>query len=79
MKRRILVSAVLSVLLLAALAANVNADEVKITASDGVEDDLFGGSVAFSGAYAVVGACGDDVAGSNSGSAYIYPIGAPVS
>ena len=72
MKRRILVSAVLSVLLLAALAANVNADEVKITASDGVEDDLFGGSVAISGDLAVVGAIKEDDAGSYSGSAYIF-------
>jgi len=72
MKRRILVSAVLSVLLLAALAANVHAAEVKITASDGAEGDFFGRSVAISGDYAVVGACYGDDAGTNSGSAYIY-------
>ena len=73
MKRRILVSAVLSVLLLAALAANVHAAEVKITASDGAADDWFGCSVAISGDYAVVGASGDDdVAGIDSGSAYIF-------
>lgn len=42
MKRRILVSTVLSVLLLAALAANVHATEVKITASDGAAYDYFG-------------------------------------
>ena len=72
MKRKILVSAVLSVLLLVALAANVNATEVKITASDGAADDLFGGSVAISGDYAVVGAHYDDDAGSDSGSAYIF-------
>jgi len=40
MKRSLLVSAVLS-LLLAALAANVNATEVKITASDGAAGDWF--------------------------------------
>jgi opacity protein-like surface antigen len=57
MKRRILVSTVLSVLLLAALAANVYAAEVKIIASDGAEDDWFGWSVAISGDYAVVGGC----------------------
>ena len=74
MKTRILVSAVLSVLLLAALAANVHANEVKITASDGAANDLFGGSVAISGDLAVVGANGDDDAGSYSGSAYIYDI-----
>ena len=75
MKRRIFVSAVLSVLLLAALAANVHANEVKITASDGAADDLFGGSVAISGDYAVVGAHCDDDTGTDSGSAYIYTIG----
>ena len=72
MKRKILVSAVLSVLLLAALAANVHAAEVKITASDGAADDKFGCSVAISGDYAVVGALLDDDAGSGSGSAYIF-------
>ena len=68
MKRKILVSTVLSVLLLAALAANANAAEVKITASDGAADDGFGKSVAISGDYAVVGVHGDDW----SGSAYIF-------
>jgi len=72
MKRRILVSAVLSVLLLAALAANVHAAEAKITASDGAADDLFGGSVAISGDLAVVGAIKDEDAGRYSGSAYIF-------
>ena len=47
-------------------------EQAKITASDGAEDDLFGTSVAISGDYAVVGADGDDDAGSNSGSAYIF-------
>jgi hypothetical protein len=70
--RRILVSAALSVLLLAALAANVNAAEVKITAGDGAAYDLFGYSVAISGDYAVVGAHWDDDAGSWSGSAHIF-------
>ena len=72
MKRRILVSAVLSVLLLAALAANVHAAEVKINASDGAAHNFFGASVAISGDYAVVGALPDT--GSYSGSAYIYDI-----
>jgi hypothetical protein len=72
MKKRILVSAVLSVLLLAALAANVHATEAKITASDGATYDLFGVSVAISGDYAVVGAYHDDDAGTSSGSAYIF-------
>ncbi|RLG28818.1 hypothetical protein DRO03_08880 [Methanosarcinales archaeon] len=72
MKRRILVSAVLSLLLLAALAANVHAAEMKLTASDGATGDWFGDRVAISGDYAVVGACWDDDAGSDSGSAYIF-------
>ncbi len=72
MKRRILVSAVLAVLLLAALAADVHATEVKIAAGDGAAGDLFGGSVAISGDCAVVGAIKDDDAGRYSGSAYIF-------
>ena len=72
MKRRILVSAVISVLLLAALAANVHAAEVKITASDGAAYDFFGESVAISGDYAVVGAAYDGDHGASSGSAYIF-------
>jgi hypothetical protein len=72
MKRRILVSAVLSVLLLAALAANVHAAEVKLIASDGEAYDWFGYSVAISGDYVVVSAPYDDDAGSGSGSAYIF-------
>ena len=72
MKRRILISTVLSVLLLAALAANVHAAEVKINASDGAAHDCFGRSVAISGDYAIVGACLDDDNGGSSGSAYIF-------
>ena len=72
MKKRIFISAVLSVLLLAALTANVNATEVKLTASDGAAGDCFGISVAISGDYAVVGACYNDSAYSDSGSAYIF-------
>ncbi|MCK4459162.1 MAG: FG-GAP repeat protein, partial [Methanosarcinales archaeon] len=72
MKRRILVSAVISVLLLAALAVNVHAAEVKITASDGAAYDFFGESVAISGDYAVVGAAYDGDHGASSGSAYIF-------
>lgn len=44
----------------------------KILASDGAEDDIFGGSVCISGDYAIVGALNDDDYGSNSGSAYIF-------
>ena len=48
--------------------------EQKITASDGAINDRFGSSVAISDTHIVVGAGGDDGAGSNSGSAYIYNI-----
>ena len=72
MKRRILVSAFLSVLLLAALAANAHAAEVKLNASDGAAGDWFGYSVAISGDHAVVGAHWDGDAGMGSGSAYIF-------
>jgi hypothetical protein len=44
----------------------------KLTADDGEEGDLFGYSVAISGNYAIVGACGDDDLGSSSGSAYLF-------
>jgi WD40 repeat protein len=44
----------------------------KLTASDAAEDDLFGWSVAISSNRAIVGAWGNDDAGSSSGSAYLY-------
>ncbi|MDG2423973.1 MAG: FG-GAP repeat protein, partial [Phycisphaerales bacterium] len=44
----------------------------KLTASDGVANNLFGYSVAISGDTALVGSHGDDDNGSGSGSAYIY-------
>ena len=46
--------------------------QAKLTASDGAVGDWFGDSVSISGDYAIVGANGDDVNGSNSGSAYIF-------
>ncbi len=46
--------------------------EVKITASDAAQGDKFGWSVAMSDTHVVVGAIGDDDAGSSSGSAYVY-------
>lgn len=45
---------------------------IKITASDGAPDDLFGNSVAVSGTTAIVGSFNDDDNGVDSGSAYIY-------
>jgi len=47
-------------------------EEQIIFASDGEISDYFGVSVAISGDTAVVGADGDDVAGSSSGGAYVY-------
>ncbi len=46
--------------------------EVKITASDGADNDQFGQSVAISDTHIVVGAYLDDDSGSDSGSAYVY-------
>ena len=46
--------------------------EVKLLASDGAADDLFGKSVSISGDYAVVGAFGHDGNGNDAGSAYIF-------
>ena len=46
--------------------------QAKLTASDAAEDDEFGRSVAISGDTVVIGACGNEVAGSDSGSAYVF-------
>jgi len=48
------------------------AQVAKLTASDAAEDDFFGVSVAIDGSTIVVGASGDDDAGSKSGSAYVF-------
>ena len=55
-----------------ALAAGTPAELWKRVASDAADDDEFGWSVAMSGDYIVVGAYGEDDAGTNSGAAYIY-------
>ncbi|MEP5255318.1 MAG: T9SS type A sorting domain-containing protein [Winogradskyella arenosi] len=53
--------------------ADINWNEIiNATASDGAAYDQFGNSVAIDGDYAIVGAYGNDDAGSESGSAYIY-------
>ena len=44
----------------------------KLLASDGAVFDLYGGSVAIDGNFAVVGAKDDDDNGNSSGSAYVY-------
>lgn len=47
-------------------------EQQKLAASDGAAEDGFGGSVALSGATALVGASGDDDRGTDSGSAYVF-------
>lgn len=47
-------------------------EEAKLTASDAAEADLFGRAVAVSGSVIIVGADGDDDAGSLAGSAYVF-------
>jgi len=54
------------------LAAGTPAELWKRVASDAADDDEFGWSVAMSGDYIVVGAYGEDDAGTNSGAAYLY-------
>ena len=49
----------------------------KLLADDGAVDDVFGHSVAISGATAIVGARKDDDNGSDSGSAYLFDISDP--
>jgi hypothetical protein len=46
--------------------------QAKLLASDGAPGDQFGGAVAIDGETAIVGAIGDDVAGTDSGSAYVF-------
>jgi len=47
--------------------------EQKLTASDGAENDYFGGHVALSGDIALIGAAADDTAaGTDAGSAYVF-------
>ena len=48
------------------------AETAKLTALDAAAGDQFGYSVAISGNIAIVGARGNDDAGSNSGSAYLF-------
>ena len=46
--------------------------QAKLTASDGVTNDVFGFSVSVNGDFAILGAYNDDDNGTNSGSAYIF-------
>jgi hypothetical protein len=47
-------------------------EQAKLTASDAAGGDGFGNSLSINGDYAIVGAPGDDDAGSSSGSAYVF-------
>jgi hypothetical protein len=47
-------------------------EEAKLTASDGAYDDKFGARTSIDGERVVVGAHGDDDAGTSSGSAYVF-------
>jgi len=46
----------------------------KLLASDGVAGDYFGGSVAVSNSYIIVGAHGDDANGNDAGAAYVFDL-----
>jgi len=54
------------------LSDDVWVEEAKLTASDAAATDYFGVCVAISGDRAVVGASGNDDAGSGSGAAYVF-------
>ncbi|WP_309381220.1 InlB B-repeat-containing protein [Cerasicoccus frondis] len=51
---------------------------VKHTASDATDGDYFGFSVGISGDMAIIGAYGDDIENTSTGSAYIFDLGAPL-
>ena len=74
MKRRILASILISVLLTLVLTSYAGAAEVKLNASDGAEYDYFGSSASISGDYAIVSAYEDDGSGISSGSAYVSDV-----
>ncbi|MFQ5343900.1 MAG: FG-GAP repeat protein, partial [Anaerolineae bacterium] len=52
--------------------AGVWTEDLKITASDGDEEDQFGYSVSLSGGTALIGAARDDDNGDHSGSTYVF-------
>ena len=53
-------------------AGSIPDEAIKLTASDAAARDRFGHSVSISGDTAVIGADGDDDAGTQSGSAYVF-------
>ena len=65
----------LALILAVGRAARAQFDvETKLTAADATAGDFFGYSVGISGSTVIVGARGDDGAGSNSGSAYLFDV-----
>ena len=60
------------VVVLTTVFGNVDAGEVKITASDAEASDFFGWAVDIDGDYMVVGAYQEDDGGASAGAAYIY-------
>ena len=68
-----------ALLLSSVTLANATSVELtdKLTAGDPGANHFFGWSVGISGSTAIVGAYGDDDAGTNSGSAYLYTASAP--
>ena len=67
-----LLAAAASVLSTAPAYADLGDQLAKLLPDDGAQGDLFGGSVAISGAIAIVGATSDDDNGAASGSAYLF-------
>ncbi|NOQ79549.1 MAG: hypothetical protein GQ546_09135 [Gammaproteobacteria bacterium] len=55
-----------------ALGWATTTEDAKLRASDGIKSDYFGRSVAISGDTIIIGANGDDDAGTDSGSAYLF-------
>ncbi|MCZ6612369.1 MAG: FG-GAP repeat protein [Planctomycetota bacterium] len=72
-----LLAAAASVLSTAPAYADLGDQLFKLLADDGAAGDVFGHSVAISGATAIVGAQDDDDNGTQSGSAYLFDAAGP--
>jgi len=78
MRAQVVIPVLVSILILGTLGLSQNAyappfnEVAKLTASDAAVGDQFGTSVSISGDTAIVGAQGNDDAGSFSGSAYVF-------
>lgn len=71
-KTRIFTSVAIFLFSISILSAQSWDEKIKLLASDGFDDDVFGYSVSISGDYAIIGSYGDDDIGDESGSAYIF-------